>query len=265
MSWQQRFRRGKRHMRSKEAHWVVLFGGADREGVVEALLGAGVDVTAVLVPERRSARLEHSVQALREMPTRVIEVDRSAAEDYLTSCPEAALLSVGFPYVIGGHVLATRQTRLNVHPTLLPHYRGPTSGAYQIMDGQTESGSTVHVMESGVDTGAIVAQSRVKLDRFDTVRSVQRKVYETEPRLLLEALALIDGGAEPVPQTTGSVFPRRGPKDSEIDPNISLVDLYDTIRSCDPEDYPAFFFVDGEKVCVRIWRPDKPSGEEDRV
>jgi methionyl-tRNA formyltransferase len=58
-----------------------------------------------------------------------------------------------------------------------------------------------------VDTGAIVAQSRVKLDRFDTVRSMQRKVYETEPKLLLEALALIDRGAEPVPQTAGSVFP----------------------------------------------------------
>ena len=76
-------------MGSKEAQWVVLFGGADREGEVEALLGAGVDVAAVLVPERRSARLEHSVKRLREMPTRVIEVDQSkdpGMQDFLERC-----------------------------------------------------------------------------------------------------------------------------------------------------------------------------------
>ena len=46
----------------------------------------------------------------------------------------------------------------------------------------------------------------------------------------------------------------RTPKDSEIDPDKSLNDLYDYIRACDPEDYPAFFYVKKEKVFVKLWR-----------
>ena len=57
----------------------------------------------------------------------------------------------------------------------------------------------------------------------------------------------------------------RTPNDSEINWNHSLKSLYNQIRACDPEKYPAFFYVNGEKVYIRLWRESKPEEESDMI
>lgn len=49
----------------------------------------------------------------------------------------------------------------------------------------------------------------------------------------------------------------RTPKDSEIDFNKPLKELYNEIRACDANDYPAFFYHGGEKICIKLWRYNK--------
>ncbi len=139
-------------------------------------------------------------------------------------------------------------------------------GAYIIINNENESGSTVHFMEEGIDTGAIILQRKVPLTRFDTVRSMQRKVYSIEPDLIAEALELLKN-REFKPQvqdeTQATIYPKwRKTADSEIDPNKSLLELFDFIRACDPDEYPAFFFVEGQKICLRMWRPERPPSED---
>jgi len=58
---------------------------------------------------------------------------------------------------------------------------------------------------------------------------------------------------------------KRKPEDSEIDPQRPLLDLYNQIRACDPDDYPAYFYVEGQKVCIGLWRQDKPGSELDMI
>ena len=152
-----------------------------------------------------------------------------------------------------------------MHPTLLPRFRGPTTLAYVILNGQKETGSTVHIIDEGMDTGPIVLQRSVEITPFDTLRSLQRKVYSIEPDLLIDALRLMDS-PDFTPQAQdekqATVFlKKRTPADSEINPEKSLLDLYDEIRACAPEDFPAFFFVKGQKVCVQFWWPDLDSNE----
>jgi hypothetical protein len=60
-------------------------------------------------------------------------------------------------------------------------------------------------------------------------------------------------------------LPNRVPEHSRLDANLSLDALFNHIRAADPDDYPAYFFVDGEKVCVRLWRPERPPNEEDLI
>jgi methionyl-tRNA formyltransferase len=96
-----------------------------------------------------------------------------------------------------------------------------------------------------------------------------RKAREFEPDLIVEALRRIqanDFSLTPQDEAAATTFPHlRTPKDSELDPAKPLLDLFNAIRACDPRDYPAFFYVDGEKVCVKLWRPAKPAGEDDLI
>lgn len=241
--------------------WVVLFGGVGREAAVEALAARGVAIRAVIVPANRAGRFDRATARFRAAGLPVTSSERSGLDAALLPHAGAVLLSIGFPFLLPAALLARHPLALNVHPTLLPAYRGPTSGAYILLNGERASGSTVHLIEAEVDSGDIVAQSRVELTRFDTIRSLQRKVYATEPGLLLRALDHLDAGEIPRRQdaSLASLYPKkRTPEDSRVDPSRPLLELYDAIRACDPDDFPAFFEIEGQKVCIRLWRPDRP-------
>ena len=174
----------------------------------------------------------------------------------------------GFPYVVPREIYERHRIALNIHPTLLPKYRGPTSGAYILINNEGKSGSTVHLFDEVADKGGIIIQKSVSLSRFDTLKSMQRKVYALEPDLIIDAIRLLDAGVRPTPQdeASASTFPRRRtPADSEIDPNRSMLELYDHIRACDVSDFPAFFYLNGEKVCISLWREKRAVGNEDEL
>ena len=255
-------------MKRIEQPWLILFGGAGREGVIERLVADGIDVRLVIVPFKQSSRLRDSVARLAVLRIKIEVIGREGLSDALSARHDCCLLSLGFPYIIPKSIYSRHKIALNIHPTLLPKYRGPTTGAYILINNEVESGSTVHLIEEDADKGAIVAQSHVFLTPFDTLRSLQRKVYQTEPSLIMEALCNLDQGKAPIPQdeSISSNYPeRRKPENSEVDPTKPLVELFNEIRASDFEDFPAFFYHEGQKVCVKLWREHKPANAEDEL
>lgn len=252
--------------RASQQPWIILFGGPGREEVIFSAIKAGLQVVSILVPELQPERLKTSIERLVKLNIPMETVSKAGLAQKLEPHAGKPMLSLGFPFILPAAVLSLFPLRLNIHPTLLPAYRGPMSGAFILINGEKETGSTVHVLEAGADTGDIIAQSRIPLSRFDTVRSMQRKVYASEPALFLEALTALDAGITPQKQdeSQASMYPqKRTPEDSCIDPEKSLLTLYDYIRACDPEAYPAFFMLEGQKVCIRLWRPDRPVSDGD--
>ena len=157
---------------------------------------------------------------------------------------------------------------LNIHPTRLPKYRGPASGAYILINGDSISGSTVHLMDKKADAGAIIIQNSVELTPFDTLRSMQSKVYRAEPSLIVEALEKLEHGQnlEIQNEDEASSYPKiRKPADSIIDPNQPLLKLINEIRACDAEDFPAYFIYHGQKINIKLWRDEKGTDHEDSL
>ncbi len=77
---------------------------------------------------------------------------------------------------------------LNLHPSLLPAYRGPTPLEDQLAAGETETGVTLHFMDETADSGDIVSQVRVPIDRQTTLDTLNRRTAEAGAMLLIEAL-----------------------------------------------------------------------------
>ena len=253
---------------SNNMQWVVLFGGAGRESCISRMLDAGRKVSAIIVPVRRNSKLESAVSKLRSLPCKLIETDKVDLDSVLKIFAGNALLSIGFPYILPKELLSNFHPAINIHPTLLPRYRGATTGAYILINNERESGSSVHFLTEHMDRGDIIKQSRVEISPFDTIRSVQRKVYEREPQLLIDALDALERGVKASPQdeNCASEYPqKRTPADSEIDPSIPLVNLINQIRACDPDNFPAYFMFNGEKVCIKLWRPEKPAEDFDLI
>mgnify|MGYP001366693227 CR=1 FL=1 len=77
---------------------------------------------------------------------------------------------------------------LNIHPSLLPKYKGLNTHQRAISNNEKYSGCTVHIVNSRLDSGRIILQKKVKISKFDTVKSLAKKILIQEHKLYPKAI-----------------------------------------------------------------------------
>lgn len=85
---------------------------------------------------------------------------------------------------------------INVHPSILPKYRGPNPIRWQILNGEKESGISIMKITEGVDEGDILMIKRVPLFRDETYTDLREKLITTGKDALIEAINLIEKGKD---------------------------------------------------------------------
>lgn len=80
---------------------------------------------------------------------------------------------------------------INIHPSLLPKHPGKEAWKQALKDGATETGCTVHFVDSGMDTGEIILQRRVPILDGDTPESLHSRIQEAEHVAYTEALQML--------------------------------------------------------------------------
>ena len=90
---------------------------------------------------------------------------------------------------------------VNVHPSLLPRWRGASPIQNALLAGDTETGVTLMLMDKGMDTGDIISQEKISIETTDTQEVLREKVAQTGEKLLLETLPLwVKQKITPTPQ-----------------------------------------------------------------
>ena len=77
---------------------------------------------------------------------------------------------------------------LNIHPSLLPKYKGLNTHQRAISNNEKYSGCTVHFVNSRLDSGKIILQKKVKISKFDTAKSLAKKILIEEHKLYPKAI-----------------------------------------------------------------------------
>ena len=77
---------------------------------------------------------------------------------------------------------------LNIHPSLLPKYKGLNTHKRAISNNEKYSGCTVHFVNSRLDSGKIILQKKVKISKFDTAKSLANKILIQEHKLYPKAI-----------------------------------------------------------------------------
>ncbi len=102
----------------------------------------------------------------------------------------------GYMKQLGPHTLADYEGRiLNVHPSLLPSFRGLRPIERALEHGVKVTGVTVHFVDEGVDTGPVILQEPVPIEPSDTPARLRERIHAVEHRLLPEAVRLYRSGA----------------------------------------------------------------------
>ena len=138
---------------------------------------------------------------------------------------------------------------LVLHASDLPKGRGWSPHIWDIIEGGEAITLSLIEAEDKVDTGRVWLQRSIPIKKTAIWNEVDHLLFTAEIELIDEALSRYK---EITPlaqddQVAPTYRSRRTPKDSKIDPLISISDQFDLIRICNPERYPAWFEIEGQK------------------
>lgn len=245
----------------------ILFCGSNLAGVrvLSDLLSAPdhyVIVEVWTVPEPAANLVpESSVLHLAEKQGLPIFTGNPRKSMDLATMPSRHLdliVCVNYRYILPRDIYKTSKLgAMNIHGSLLPAYRGRTPNTWAIINGETETGVTAHIIDEGVDTGRILCQEPVPVSLNDTGHSLSLKLTAVYPRIVREAIHKIqDEAFTPIPQdeSKATVFPKRTPSDGRIDWTWSAKRVFDWVRA-QTAPYPgAFIYL--REIKMTVWEAE---------
>lgn len=199
---------------------------------LQALLEGGYDIRAVVVPATRAKTAIRQLQpdpSPSQLPMASAFVERDvirlaweagipvfeagdlrtdAVQQQITDIAPALACVSCFSRRIPARLLALpRHGFLNVHPSLLPHYRGPFPLFWQLREGIRQSGVTVHFMDEALDSGDIALQETFALPPGSSGAELEKLAGERGGKLLVQAIRELEAGTlEPRPQPPGGSY-----------------------------------------------------------
>lgn len=118
-----------------------------------------------------------------------------ALADALTAVRPDWIICAGYMRILGATFVERFNGRLvNIHPSLLPKYKGLHTHARALEAGDAEHGASVHFVVPELDAGTVIAQARVAVTATDTPQSLAERVLRIEHPLMLETVKLLVSG-----------------------------------------------------------------------
>jgi methionyl-tRNA formyltransferase len=145
---------------------------------------------------------------------------------------------------------------LNIHPSLLPKYRGAAPLNWQIIHGETKTGVTIMLMDEGLDSGDILLQEETILGATETYGELHDRLAQLGATLLIKTIEQIfDGTIKRKPQDASSATfaPRLTKETGKINWNDKVSDIVNLIRGLSPTP-TAYTYLDG--LSLKIFTAD---------
>jgi phosphoribosylglycinamide formyltransferase 1 len=176
------------------SRFAILASGSGTN--LQALLDAYPRELVVVAGDRKDAFAFERARRARVPVEHLDPVGFVSREDYdrelagrLAAHDVGLVVGAGYMRVLSPAFLERFPVILNVHPSLLPAFRGLNAVRRALAAGVEETGVTVHLMVEEVDAGPIIARERVPVLPDDTEESLLERLHPVEHRLLVEAVA----------------------------------------------------------------------------
>jgi methionyl-tRNA formyltransferase len=159
---------------------------------------------------------------------------------------------------------APRLGTLNIHPSLLPKYRGPAPIQWTLINGETETGVSIIRITETVDAGGVVRQKRISVNPDENAGQLAERLAPLGAEMILEALAGLEAGTlKPLPQDETEVTraPKLSKEDGLIDWSGDARSVHNRIRGVTPWPGAYTFLPDGRVLKVFESRIESEGGK----
>lgn len=206
--------------------------------VIESLIESGHRILLIVTPEYynenykivEETALKYNIEFLKAE-----DVNSDKVKDYLIKMKPDLIIAVHLRKILSKEIFSQgAKGAINVHPSLLPKYRGLSPQHQAILQGDDESGVTVHYIDSEMDTGKIILQEKFPILKDDYILHVQIKMLAIYKKIVVNALGLLqDVFFVPIEQDLKelSYYGPLKKKDREINLAKSKQEIYNLVRA----------------------------------
>jgi phosphoribosylglycinamide formyltransferase 1 len=182
---------------------LVSGSGTNLQAIIDRVAARTLDARIALVVSNRAGARGLERAGAAGLPTRVIdhrgfarrEEFDAAVVDALRAAGVELVVLAGFDRLVSGVLLHAFPRRvLNIHPALLPSFKGLHAQRQAVEYGVRIAGATVHLVDEDVDHGPIVLQGAVAIDPDDSVDAVTARILEVEHQIYPAAIQLFAEG-----------------------------------------------------------------------
>ena len=171
---------------------VILASGSGT--LAQSIFDAGLeaDIVAVISDQKDAPVLDRAHKAHIETFTIPMLPDRSEwdreLETLIAALKPDLVVSAGFMRILSERITSKFKI-INSHPALLPLFPGAHAVRDALASGATETGTTIHWVDAGVDTGEVISQERVEIHPGDTEESLHERIKIVERGLIVATIA----------------------------------------------------------------------------
>jgi methionyl-tRNA formyltransferase len=260
---------------------IVVFMGSPVFALpaLQSLMSNQYDIRAVYTqPDKRTGRGRQVIacpvkrfavsQGIRVMQPESLRDPKEV--ELLAALKPDIIIVAAYGQILPAAVLELpRYKCINIHPSLLPRYRGPSPVAAPIVNGDPITGVTIMLIERKVDSGPILSQEEMTISDEDTTESLSERLAVMGARKLIETIpGWVEGNIEPGRQDDScATYTRMEVKeDGLLDWKLPAVVLWRRVRAYQPWPGCYFDWKGGRlKVTKAIPLQDPEGGETGRV
>lgn len=214
---------------------------------LEALIDAGENIVAVITqPDRPKGRgLKLSQPAVKEVAVKnnipvhqPEKIKEPSAIELVKKIDPELIVVVAYGKILPKAIIDhPKYGSINVHASMLPKYRGAAPVQWALLNGEKETGITIQKVFEALDTGDIILQQKIQIADEDNTSTLTRKLFESGPKLLIEAVRLILSGKCPSikqDDLKATYAPQLTKETGLIDWGKPTMKIFDQVRGCYP-------------------------------
>lgn len=255
---------------------IVFMGTPDfAVAPLDALLEAGFNIVGVVTnpdkPAGRGRKLQESAVKIyaKERGLKILQPEKFRDEEFLKELEE---LKADLQVVVAFKMLPEivwnmpRLGTINIHASLLPHYRGAAPLNWAIINGEKETGATTFLLKHEIDTGNIIMQEKLSIADDENIGELHDRLMILGSKLIVKTVKAVEQGNYTLTEQDALLAgeqakhaPKIFKEDCKIDWTQTVNNIYNLIRGLSP--YPAAWTVfnsqDDKELNIKIFTASK--------
>lgn len=139
-----------------------------------------------------------------------------------------------------------------IHASDLPEGKGWSPLTWQILEGKNQIPISLFEANENLDSGAIYFKDYIKLNGDELIDEIRSSLVIKIEEMIFKFLS--SENLNPIVQNGKStIFRKRNPEDSKLDPKKTIEEQFNLLRVCDNNRYPAYFILNGKKYLIKIF------------